>query len=386
MNSIKKIDYVSVLAALLLFGTFFLDDFIHIKATRISSPEPISAHTLFKEFYWIFLAMCLLMLVLTLIKKKDNRLSIITGLYADIFLALLLVAIPQIYTKVVDLTATARLSFGVGQIIAIAVLYSIILKCEECIKNIGLKAFVSVLGWGLVMLGIVTGLMNSYSVMQEYIAAKPQFFDNVWAHLVLTFWAVIVAVAVGIPLGYLCYKSAPFDKVAVIGMSIVEVIPQLALFAVIRIPFIYLSNQFPALKEMGFGGYGFAPAFTALMLYALYLMMHNSRAAFSNIDPQLVENAYAMGMSSTTVFWKVRIPVALPVILNGIRISIMSSIVGATLSSFVGAASLGMYVVNGINALAIDLQLLGVLPIFFLAVTADLGMSLIIKRLTYVRS
>lgn len=299
---------------------------------------------------------------------------------------MILVAIPQIYIYVVNMTATTRLSFGLGQILALVALYSIILKCEESIKNIGMKAFVSVLGWSLVIIGIVTGLMNSYSVMQEYIAAKPQFFENVWAHLVLTFWSVIVAVVVGIPLGYLCYKSAPFDKVAVIGMNIIEVIPQLALFAVIRIPFIYFSNQFPALKEMGFGGYGFAPAFTALMLYALYLIMHNSRAAFSNIDPLLVENAYAMGMNSITVFWKVRMPVALPILLNGIRISIMSSIVGATLSSFVGAASLVMYVVNGINALAIDLQLLGVIPIFILAVTADLGMSLIIKRLTYEKA
>ena len=386
MSLIKKVDYVSVLAALLLSGTFFLDDFIHVKPTRISSPEPVSAQTLFQELYWIFIVMCVVMLVLTVIKKRNNRLNILTGVFADIFLAVMLVAIPQVYIHVIDITERTRLSFGFGQILAVVALYSIVLKCEESIRNVGIKAFVSVFGWAIVMVGIFTGLLDSYSVMQEYIAAGPHFFDNAWAHLVLTFWAVFVAVVMGIPLGYLCYKSAPFDKVAVIGMSIVEVIPQLALFAVIRMPFIFLSNQFPVLKELGFGGYGFAPAFTALMLYALYLMMHNSRAAFSGIDPQLVENAYAMGMSSTTVFWKVRVPVALPVILNGIRISVMSSIVGATLSSFVGAASLGMYVVNGINALAIDLQLLGVMPIFLLAVTADLGMSLIIRRLSYVRS
>lgn len=85
MNLIKKVDYVSVLAALLLLGTFLLDDFIHIKPTRISSPEFISARSLFQEIYWVFLGMCLIMLILTIIKKKDNRLNIITGLYADFF-------------------------------------------------------------------------------------------------------------------------------------------------------------------------------------------------------------------------------------------------------------------------------------------------------------
>lgn len=381
----KKPDYISVLSAVIIFVSFLISDFVHIKPTRISSAVSVSAGECLQESYYLFVILLLILILLTAIKCRKSTLNFLTGIYVDFLLAFLVLMIVTVSKENLLINETARLSFGVGQIVAIAGLYSIILKCEEYIQTMWMKVFVSVFGWLLIILFLLNGLLDHYSIMQEYLAAKSQFFNYVTAHLKLTFWAVFVAVVTGIPLGYMCYKSKPFDRVAVIGLSIIEVIPQLALFAVIRIPFIVLSNRVPMLKEMGIGGYGFAPAFTALFLYSLYLMMHNSRAAFSCVDPQLIENAYAMGMDSRTVFFRVQLPAAMPVILNGVRISLMSAIVGASLSSFVGAASLGIYIVNGINALAIDLQLLGVIPIFFMAVMADLGMTLIIKRLTYKR-
>ena len=78
-----------------------------------------------------------------------------------------------------------------------------------------------------------------------------------------------------------------------------------------------------------------------------------------------------MGMTSRTVFFKVQLPQAMPVIFTGIRIAFISTLVAATLASYIGAGGLGTYIVNGINSLSIDMQLLGVIPIFFMTVAAD---------------
>lgn len=375
----KKYDYVSVISTVVLLISLLLPDFIHFKETRISLAEPISAKECLGTFYVWVIVLSGILLMITFIKKKSLWGNFLCGVYTALLLAILVMLVSVTSASMRE--GGGRISFGVGFIIAVISLYSIILKCEQFAKRRWMKSVIGVLAWVLIGILLVAGLLDNYSVLQEYQAQKAQFFTNVAAHMRLSFSALLVAVTIGLPTGYLCYRNSKTDKAVIAVLSITETMPQLALFAIIRVPFIFLSNQFPVLKEMGFGGYGFAPAFAALFLYALYLVIHNVRAAFCNIDPRLIENAFAMGMTASDVFWKVQMPSAMPYILNGIRIALISTIVGASLSSFVGAAGLGVYIVNGINALAIDLQLLGIIPIFIITVVADLLMGILIKAL-----
>ena len=376
----KQYDYVSIISAAVFLLSLLLPDFIHYKETRISISQPLSAQEYLGGFYWLCLAAALILLLLAVVKKKDKRWNFISGIYASLTLVLV-VFLSAISVNAHTVDGIGRFSFGVGFIIAVIAIYSVMLKCQQYITNPRLKLIVSILAWVIIGVMLVQGTLNGYSVMQEYIAQKAKFAYNVIEHIKLSFSALLVAVVIGVPWGYSCYKNSTVDKITIVGLSITETMPQLALFAIIRIPFIYLTQAFPVLIEWGFGGYGFAPAFTALFLYALYLIIHNVRAAFHSIDPALLENAVAMGMKSKEVFWKVQLPSALPYIMNGIRIAMISTIVGASLSSFVGAAGLGVYIVNGINALAIDLQLLGIIPIFIITVIADLIMGKLIKAL-----
>lgn len=377
---LKKYDYASVISTLFLAVSLLIPDFIHFKETRISMAEAMAARESLSQYFFIYCLLVVILFLFCILKKKQPIMNFLVGIYTDFLIVFLIYAV-AVSVRELNQGRGGRFSFGVGFIIALFALYSVLLKCEEYIKNKWMKMLVAVFAWILVGAMLIHGTLDSYSVMQEYIAQKSQFFSNLLAHIQLSFSALMVAVIVGIPVGYFCYKDVRVDKITISGLSIVETMPQLALFAIIRIPFIYLSNTFPLLKENGFGGYGFAPAFTALFLYGLYLVIHNVRAAFHIVDDKLVENAYAMGMTSRNVFWKVQIPSAMPYILNGVRIAMISTIVGASLSSFVGAAGLGVYIVNGVNALAIDLQLLGIIPIFVITIVSDLIMGKLIRLL-----
>ncbi len=375
---LKKYDYASVISVGFIIISLLLPDFIHFKETRISLAEAVSARACMGDWFLLYVLLAVVLLIFSITKKKRPLLNFAAGLYSAFCLVSLVYLVAMSVGKL-NQGQGGRFSFGVGFIIALIALYSVILKCGQYMEKNWMRAVTGLLVWGVLCIMLICGTLNTYSVMQEYYAQKSQFFSNVAAHMKLSFSALGVAVLAGIPIGYICYKNAKVDKVTIASLSIVETMPQMALFAVIRIPFVFLSNAFPVLKENGFGGYGFAPAFTALFLYGLYLVIHNVRAAFRIVDDKLIENAYAMGMTSGDVFWKVQIPSALPYILNGIRIAMISTIVGASLSSYVGAAGLGVYIVNGVNALAIDLQLLGIIPIFIITIVSDFIMGRLIR-------
>lgn len=378
----KKIDLVSVAACILMLISIVIPHFISFKTSRIAFGTPVSAKTCFGEFYYLLIAAIILLLILAFIKRESKLLNFITGALAASMMALFVWGVSARYEYLpFEVTGSARMSFGVGFLLVIAALYSIMIKCSQPLKAVP-RAVISLLAWGAIAWLLYRGQLNHYSVMQEYLAAKDQFFQNVWQHLKLSLGVLVTAVIIGLPVGYLCHKHKVLDSITLVGISIAETIPTLALFAIMRVPLAYLKDTFPILQKWGIGSFGVAPAFAALLLYALYLIIHNSRAAFSTIDQGLIENAYAMGMTSMEVFFRVQIPMAMPILLSGIRMTLVSTLVAATLASYIGAGGLGTYIVNGINSLSIDMQLLGVIPIFVLTVGADYATRFLFQFIT----
>ncbi|MDR1194450.1 MAG: ABC transporter permease [Peptococcaceae bacterium] len=368
----KKADLVSLFFSGVMAFSLLIPNFMSYKTSRIAFGDPISAHDCFGSMIGVLYLWVAAFIILAFIKQKRHPLNLFTGLFAAVSLAVFLRAVSLSFESgAFDAGGNARMSFGFGFLLVVISLYSIMVKCVECTDGIILKTLIPIVALALVVFFLARGEFNNYSVMREYQTAEKQFMTHLWEHVSISVWVLIAAVIIGVPMGYMCYKHKVFDAVTLIGLSVTEVLPMLALFAIIRMPYIFLREHVPLLKEMGLGGYGAAPAFTALLLYALYLIIHNARAAFSTVDYTLIENARAMGMTPRDVIMRVEIPIALPVILSGIRITMISAIVGATLASYIGAGGLGTYIVNGINSLSIDLQLLGVIPIFFLTVIAD---------------
>jgi osmoprotectant transport system permease protein len=118
-------------------------------------------------------------------------------------------------------------------------------------------------------------------------------------------------------------------------------------------------------------GYGFAPVAIALFLYGLLPVFRNTTEGLLSAPPELVDAAWGAGMDEDQILWKLRLPLAKPMVIQGFRISLIINISAATLGAVVGAGGLGIPIVSGIRSFDPILMIQGSLPVAFLALFAD---------------
>lgn len=190
-------------------------------------------------------------------------------------------------------------------------------------------------------------------------------------HAILVSLAIIVALLIGIPLGiYLTTNQYLADTVLQIA-SITLTIPSIALFGVM-IPIFSLINQ----------GIGFVPAFVALVLYSQLPIIRNTYAGIKNVNPEMRDAAIGMGMKTHQRLLRVEIPNALPVIMAGIRTSVVMNIGIAVIAAYIGAGGLGVLITQGISRGDNYLIISGSIAVAILAIIADSILLFIQKRFT----
>jgi osmoprotectant transport system permease protein len=187
-------------------------------------------------------------------------------------------------------------------------------------------------------------------------------------HLLLVLVAMIVAILIGVPLGMLIVNRPALRAVSLAIANVFQTIPSLALFGfLIPIPFI--------------GGIGKRTAIVALVLYALLPILRNTYVGLTAIDPAVLEAAEAMGMTSTQILWRVRVPLSLAVILAGIRTATVITIGVATIAAAIGAGGLGSFIFRGVALVNNALLLAGAIPAALLALLADFLLGRLERRL-----
>jgi osmoprotectant transport system substrate-binding protein/osmoprotectant transport system permease protein len=193
--------------------------------------------------------------------------------------------------------------------------------------------------------------------------------QHLWLVLVSTFVAVVIGVPVGIFLTRYRRLRAP-----VLGLAnIMQTVPSLALFGLlIPIPFI--------------GGIGRTTAIIALVLYALLPVIRNTVTGILGVDPNVREAAVAMGMTDWQVLWQVELPLAMSVILTGVRVAMVITIGVAVIAAAVGAGGLGEYIFRGLRQFDNRLLLAGAVPSALMALIADFALGLLEKRFASRRS
>ena len=182
-------------------------------------------------------------------------------------------------------------------------------------------------------------------------------------HLLMVFWAVLIAMAIGVPLGTLVTRPG-FTKLSPLvigGANVGQSIPSLAVIAIMA----------PVL------GFGLQSAIVALFIYGLLPILRNSYASMKNIDPAMIEAARGMGMTRWQIIRKIELPLARPVIMAGIRISTVVTVGTAELAVLVGGAGLGRITLTGVFAQQPLLILQGAAPTAFLAIS----LGLILERI-----
>jgi osmoprotectant transport system permease protein len=186
-------------------------------------------------------------------------------------------------------------------------------------------------------------------------------------HLALVLSSTLIAVMIGIPVGILLTRK-PRLRGPVLGVaSVMQTVPSLALFGfLIPLPFI--------------GGIGARTATVALVLYALLPVIRNTVTGILSVDASVREAAVAMGMTDRQVLWQVEMPLAMGVILTGVRVAMVISVGVATIAAAVGAGGLGTYIFRGLRQNDNYLILAGAVPAALMALVADFALGLLEKR------
>jgi osmoprotectant transport system permease protein len=187
-------------------------------------------------------------------------------------------------------------------------------------------------------------------------------------HVMLVLIAMAIAIVIAVPLGMLIVQRPALRTIALGIASIFQTIPSLALFGfLIPIPFI--------------GGIGKRTAIVALVLYALLPILRNTYVGLTGIDPAVLESAEAMGMTRSQILCRVRLPLALAVILAGIRTATIITIGIATIAAAIGAGGLGGFIFRGVALVNDSLIFAGAIPAALLALLADFLLGLLERRL-----
>jgi osmoprotectant transport system permease protein len=206
--------------------------------------------------------------------------------------------------------------------------------------------------------------MNEQQTLWQFMQEQSgKLFTQTLEHIGLTFISLFIAVVIGLPLGIFIARKKQFSGTVLGIAGVLQTIPSIAL----------LGFMIPLL------GIGAKPAIVALFLYALLPIIRNTYTGITGVDASVKEAALAMGMSLRQVLFKVELPLAMPVILAGIRTATVINVGVATLASYIAAGGLGEFIFGGISLNNSNMILAGAIPAALLAILFDFLLSIVQK-------
>lgn len=169
--------------------------------------------------------------------------------------------------------------------------------------------------------------------MMEYFTRHyDDLFDRLLQHLYLSALALLIALAIALPVGYLLSRYRRVSVPVLSVLSVIYAIPSLGMFALL-IPLV---------------GIGVKPAVIALVLYSQLVLVRGVATGFQSVDRSIIEAGLGMGMSRWRLFYKIELPLALPVILGGLRVAAISTIGITTIAAWINAGGLGVILFEGL--------------------------------------
>jgi osmoprotectant transport system permease protein len=187
-------------------------------------------------------------------------------------------------------------------------------------------------------------------------------------HLWLVGLSTLLATLIGVPMGIVIAHQPRLNKPVLAGANIIQTIPSLALFGFL-LPVPWLGERADRL------------AILALTLYALLPIIRNTYTGIRGVDPAVVEAGRGMGLTESQLLFQVELPLALSVILSGVRVAVVISVGLATIAAAIGAGGLGEFIFRGLAMVDNKVILAGAIPAAILALVADVGVGWLERRL-----
>ncbi|MBY5984835.1 ABC transporter permease [Halomonas sp. DP5Y7-2] len=208
-------------------------------------------------------------------------------------------------------------------------------------------------------------------LIQYAIANADLLLSRTLEHISLVGVAVGIATLTGVPIGIAITRNERVAQAVLYAASIIVTIPSIALFG-IMIPVLSLIGQ----------GIGYLPAVIAVLLYSQLPIIRNTYTAINNVNPALREAARGIGMSHRQRLRMVEIPLAVPVIMAGVRTAVVLNIGVMAIAAYIGAGGLGTFISRGISQSDPRQLIIGSIAVSLLAIIVDYGLLAIQKRFT----
>ena len=208
-------------------------------------------------------------------------------------------------------------------------------------------------------------------ILQYIIANWQLIVARTGEHISIVGVAVLLAILTGVPIGIAISQNKRAAATVLYVASIIITIPSIALFGL----------MIPVLSLIGHG-IGYLPAVIAVLLYAQLPIIRNTYAAITNVDPALREAARGMGLTRIQRLREVELPLAVPVIMSGVRVAVVMNIGVTAIAAYIGAGGLGAFISRGISQTDPRQLVTGAIAVSVLAVVADFALQGLQRLLT----
>lgn len=365
----RRLDRLGAVIAALIAITLWLMPFATFKANRIVSGKGLTiGQALEPGAAAIGLAVFAAIALLALLRTAPRwRLAA-----AAIGLAVLCLLIGQVPAHVVPAgNALARVAPAAG-FWTLFFAFAILMADAIARLALGPGARVAILALGAAagLVLLASGAWGGLSIMREFANHADGFWREGGRHVALAAGSLVAAVAVGLPLGIACHRWETLRRITLPVLNIVQTVPSIAMYGLMMVPLGLLAAKVPLAAALGIRGIGAAPALIALFLYSLLPVVANVAVGLAQVPATVVEAARGMGMTGRQRLFQVELPLALPLILTGIRIVLVQNIGLVTIAALIGGGGFGTFVFQGLGQSANDLVLLGAVPTIALAFAA----------------
>lgn len=199
----------------------------------------------------------------------------------------------------------------------------------------------------------------------NYVAVNSdRILSLLWQHIYLTVFAVGIAAVIGVPLGIMISRTKHLAKLIIGFANVVQAVPSLAMLGFL-IPLI---------------GIGSKPAIVMVVLYSLLPIVKNTYTGLTNMDRDIMEAARGIGLTNGQIMAKIQLPLAMPVIMAGVRIAAVTAVGLMTIAAFIGAGGLGFLVYSGVATVDNNMILAGAIPACILALLIDYLVGIFEKK------
>lgn len=343
--------------------------FLSIAPNRLMAGQGTPLAEVLSGAWWGLLAPVALLAAAACMSPRRVLHVATTAVAATLLIGLVALAGAAAAQRSAQLSDLARVSLGGGFWLGLILVWAVVADASRRVSpryGWQMASYFSLLLALTVLLA--SGALDSLSLMKEYAQRQDVFHAALWRHLQIVGTTLVPALLLGVPLGLAAVRRPSLAKSLFALLNLIQTVPSIALFGLLIAPLAWLGEAWPG---WGLQGIGLLPAVIALTLYALLPIVHGVVSGLQQVPAAVIEAASGMGMSSHQRFWRVEVPLALPILLSALRLTTVQLLGLAVVAALIGAGGLGAIIFQGLLSSALDLVLLGVLPVVALALAAD---------------